>query len=135
MIKPNMSVQATWTGPWYRCMRLNKNAEIKTAANLPVLEGHAFHKRLSKNTRITSSEAAPSNINKPKNKTNILGFPANSIKRFLTLVLEADSGSNSERKPVDMTLTTLITIERMSVASRSEDNLPGFRETAEAATR
>lgn len=100
---------------------------MTTATNLPVGEGHTFHKRLSRNTRMTSSEAAPNKINNPTKRTNSPGLPANSTMRSVTSVFERDSGSNSERKCVEMALATMITVERMSAASRSEDSLPGLR--------
>ncbi|OGF68238.1 MAG: hypothetical protein A2Y62_16070 [Candidatus Fischerbacteria bacterium RBG_13_37_8] len=92
-----------------------------------MVEGQIFHSRLSISTLISSSEAAPSNINGPAKRTNNPGLLANPAKIFLILVLEAGAGSNAERKEYEITLATMITIERIIVARRSENNLPGLK--------
>jgi hypothetical protein len=71
-------------------MRPNRHAEMTMATSLAGVEGHTFHKRLSRNTLITSSEAAPKKNNGPAKRTNSPGLLTNSLKRYLTLAFERD---------------------------------------------
>jgi hypothetical protein len=95
--------------------------------NLALVDGHTFHRRLKRNTLISSSEAAPKNTSGPAKTNNNPGLFVISLKRFLILEPEVDGGSSSERTYCDMMLVIRITIARMSVESKSEYHLPGFK--------
>ena len=95
--------------------------------NLAIVDGHTFHRRLKRNTLISSSEAAPKNTSGPAKISNNPGLLVISLKRFLIVESEVDVGNNSESKYCEMTLVKRITIARMSAESKSEYHLPGFK--------